>query len=120
MEDGKVYILMYMYWAYFVIDIQPPVVNGCPDNVQLNATESTALYSWTPPVFTDPMGTELNITSSHDTSIHRFNWGDHTVSYTATKPLNGLQTTCSFNVTVRREYIILFNRLAFHAPLNII
>jgi hypothetical protein len=88
-----------------IIDIQPPVVDGCPENVELNATQSTALYTWTDPVFTDPMGTELNITSSHATSTYRFPWGDHIVSYMATKLLNGLQTNCSFNVKVRRKYV---------------
>ncbi|XP_060567378.1 sushi, von Willebrand factor type A, EGF and pentraxin domain-containing protein 1-like [Ruditapes philippinarum] len=83
------------------VDIQPPVVDGCPENVELNATQSTALYTWIDPVFTDPMGTELNITSSHASSTYRFPWGDHTVSYLATKLLNGLQTNCSFNVKVR-------------------
>ncbi|XP_045201085.2 sushi, von Willebrand factor type A, EGF and pentraxin domain-containing protein 1-like [Mercenaria mercenaria] len=81
-------------------DVQPPVVYECSDNVILNATKSTVQYNWTIPVFTDPMGTELNITSNISPGF-MFTWGDHTVTYSATKLLNGLQTNCTFQVKIR-------------------
>ncbi|XP_053381091.1 fibrillin-1-like isoform X2 [Mercenaria mercenaria] len=82
-------------------DIQPPVLTGCSEDVHINATGHTVQYNWTEPIFTDPMGSVLEIVSNYPSPEFTFPWGDYTVQYVATKTSNGLRTECSFQVKVR-------------------
>lgn len=82
-------------------DIQPPVVTGCREDLQVNATDSTAHVTWISPNFTDPMGSELQLVSNYPSPEFTFPWGDYTVQYVATKPSNGLVTECTFVIKVR-------------------
>ncbi|XP_053380748.1 fibrillin-1-like isoform X4 [Mercenaria mercenaria] len=83
------------------LDIQPPVLTGCSEDVHINATDHTVQYNWTEPTFTDPMGSDLKIVSNYPSPEFTFPWGDYTVQYVATKTSNGLQTECSFQIKVR-------------------
>ncbi|XP_052224045.1 sushi, von Willebrand factor type A, EGF and pentraxin domain-containing protein 1-like [Dreissena polymorpha] len=82
-------------------DVHPPVVNKCPSDIRVNATEKTHLVSWTKPIFSDPKGTELLLLSNYETPSYTFPWGDFTIKYSATKLKNGLQNMCVFNISVK-------------------
>ena len=79
-------------------------MTGCVSDADVNATDHTISYSWTPPSFTDPLGSDLDIVSNYLTPGYTFPWGDHTVQYVATKIRNGMSTECSFTIKVRRKF----------------
>lgn len=82
-------------------DIQPPVMEKCPENIHKNATERTLVVTWTPPSFNDSFGTAIDITANYPEPEFEFPWGDFTVQYVATKINNGLSVECVFNISVR-------------------
>lgn len=82
-------------------DVQPPVYDSCHGDIYVNATEHTVDVSWVVPTFSDPMNTELIVTKNYPSPAFTFPWGDFTVQYVATKPSNGLQTECAFQIHVR-------------------
>ena len=85
-------------------DIQPPVLSGCSANISVFVSTVVSQQNWTKPTFTDPMGTPLMVTSNYDENSFEFPWGDFTVQYVALKPANGLQTECSFTISIRRKF----------------
>ncbi|XP_052788862.1 sushi, nidogen and EGF-like domain-containing protein 1 [Mya arenaria] len=82
-------------------DVQPPVVENCAASLIVNATEKTKLVSWTEPMFSDPMNSELRFSSNYESPQSIFPWGDFIITYAATKVKNGFRTECTFNVSVR-------------------
>ncbi|KAH3713149.1 neurogenic locus notch homolog protein 3-like [Dreissena polymorpha] len=83
------------------IDIQPPVVTGCPKHKTTNVTSMTSNQTWTEPVFKDPHGFNVTVSKNYPLSSYEFPWGVHTVQYTAVKPSNGLSAECTFVITVK-------------------
>ncbi|KAK3602545.1 hypothetical protein CHS0354_003797 [Potamilus streckersoni] len=86
--------------AYCDVDIQPPVMEGCPGNLKKFVSNRISEISWPAPTFTDPMATSLIIESNYNTNIS-LPWGDFSVQYVATKPSNGQVTECIFHISVR-------------------
>ncbi|XP_052789666.1 protein jagged-1b-like [Mya arenaria] len=82
-------------------DVQPPILENCSANLIVNATEKTKLVVWAEPVFSDPMNSELRLSSNYESPQSVFPWGDFTITYAATKIKNGLCTECTFNISVR-------------------
>jgi Leucine-rich repeat (LRR) protein len=79
-------------------DVTPPVFIGCPSNITLTTTGTTAVGPWIGPGATDNCGT-ISVSSNFPTQV--FPIGSSTVIYTATDAKNNT-ATCSFNVTVTK------------------
>ncbi|KAK3102486.1 hypothetical protein FSP39_011702, partial [Pinctada imbricata] len=82
-------------------DIQPPVVENCPTHIIRKTAEHTLWINWTAPLFYDPLGTDIDISTNYPSAEWTFYWGDFPVQYSALKPSNGLRTECTFNISVR-------------------
>ncbi|XP_022330019.2 CUB and sushi domain-containing protein 3-like [Crassostrea virginica] len=82
-------------------DIQPPVVENCPSNMDIFSKEPTVFVNWTAPSFHDPIGSNIQVTTNYPMDSATFPWGDFVAQYVALKPSNGLRTECSFNITIR-------------------
>jgi len=81
-----------------VTDNTPPVIAGCPANINLFAAANCkAVATWTAPTVSDNCSVSSFI-STH-ASGSEFNLGSTTVTYTATDAA-GNSSTCSFTVTV--------------------
>eukprot|EP00058_Branchiostoma_floridae_P017283 XP_002602771.1 hypothetical protein BRAFLDRAFT_93716 [Branchiostoma floridae] len=80
--------------------ISPPQVEDCPDDVDVPAEDNLETVRWAPPVFTDFRNETLHVTSNYPDCVETFPWGQYVVQYTATKPFNGLRSTCEFTVRV--------------------
>lgn len=83
------------------VDIQPPVVSGCPADRNLQVVNITTLQSWTEPNIYDPHGTRVYITKNYVNSSYEFPWGEYTVSYNGVKPSNGLRAECKFKISIK-------------------
>ncbi|XP_071099919.1 sushi repeat-containing protein SRPX2-like [Haliotis cracherodii] len=83
------------------IDNSPPEVVNCSSDVTLNIASRKKFYTWVVPTFTDPQGTQVDVTSNYPGNKFDFPWGDFGVQYVGTKRVNGLKAKCEFNVTVR-------------------
>lgn len=83
------------------VDIQPPVVSGCPADRNILTSNLTNIQSWIEPNITDPHGTKVHITKNYVKSSYEFPWGEFTILYTGVKPSNGLRAECKFNITVK-------------------
>jgi hypothetical protein len=77
----------------------PPVLAGCPANISLTTTGSTAVASWTAPTATDACSTPTVTQTAGLASGAAFPVGTTTVTYTA-RDARGNMATCSFTVTV--------------------
>ncbi|XP_061166332.1 sushi, nidogen and EGF-like domain-containing protein 1 [Saccostrea echinata] len=82
-------------------DIQAPVVRGCPGNITSYSKNHNIFVNWTAPVFSDPVGRDIRVTTNYPENNWNFPWGDFMVQYTALKPSNGLQTDCNFSIKTR-------------------
>ncbi|MBX2898917.1 MAG: HYR domain-containing protein [Cyclobacteriaceae bacterium] len=81
-----------------VIDTTPPVISGCPANINVSAAANCkAFASWTAPTASDNCAVQ-SFTSTH-ASGSEFNLGTTTVTYTASDAAGNL-STCTFTVTV--------------------
>ena len=78
-------------------DATPPVISGCPTNINLTTSSTCATATWTAPTATDNCGT-ATVTSNYNSGFC-FPIGSTTVTYTA-KDAKGNASTCSFTVTV--------------------
>jgi ELWxxDGT repeat protein len=78
-------------------DVVGPTIFGCPSNITLTTTATSATTTWTPPTATDACSTTT--ISSNFNSGASFPIGSTTVVYTARDVANNA-TTCSFIVTV--------------------
>ncbi|XP_060571634.1 sushi, von Willebrand factor type A, EGF and pentraxin domain-containing protein 1-like [Ruditapes philippinarum] len=83
------------------IDIQPPVVKGCPEDRMIITENMTSLQTWDEPVFEDPHGTSVHVTNNYPTNSHEFPWGEFYIHFTAVKPSNGFRTECKFKISVK-------------------
>lgn len=103
------------------IDIQPPDLEYCPTNIRVSSSSQLMFINWTEPKFRDPADHYLDVTANYPTNGSTFTWGDYTVVYNALKFYNGLRTTCSFNITVRRKWIwrLIYKHLCYNALLKI-
>ncbi|XP_078695719.1 CUB and sushi domain-containing protein 3-like, partial [Branchiostoma floridae x Branchiostoma belcheri] len=78
----------------------PPNVVFCPDDLTITATDRLVEVSWPEPVFDDPTGSDLEV-SSNIANNGSLPWGDHSVTYTATNVDNGKSASCTFLVIIR-------------------
>ncbi|XP_052260173.1 fibropellin-3-like [Dreissena polymorpha] len=83
------------------IDIQPPVMQGCPVDREVFVSNMTSVQTWGVPVFLDPHGFEVVVTSNFRSNSFEFPWGVHTVQYAAVKPSNGLTAECTFTIRIK-------------------
>lgn len=83
-----------------VNDNVPPVFANCPANINLTATGTTTVATWTPPTVTDNCTTPS--VSSNYTSGQAFPLGTTAVIYTATDRLNNT-AMCRFNITITQQ-----------------
>ncbi|XP_076109331.1 sushi repeat-containing protein SRPX2-like [Mytilus galloprovincialis] len=83
------------------IDVQPPLVSNCSDNMKILTSDLTKSVVWTIPDFTDPHNTSLSITSNYIINHWTFPWGDYKISYSALKPVNGKVTECLFEIDIK-------------------
>ena len=83
-------------------DADEPVFTSCPPSVVINLPpgKCDTLFSYTPPVAADGCNGEINsVLVSGLPSGGAFPVGINTVVYSAVNP-NGIETTCTFDVTV--------------------
>ncbi len=78
-------------------DLTPPVISGCPANIALTTTGTTAIATWTAPTATDNCGTPT--LTSNLASGSAFPIGSNVVTYTATDA-KGNKSYCTFYVSV--------------------
>ena len=98
----SIFLLYQSQLFFFFSDIQPPLVSKVPDDISVNATKRTIHLNWTEPVFSDPFGNQIDVTTNYPQPEFTFPWGDFTVQYAATKINNGLTTEITFQIKVRR------------------
>ncbi|XP_041368178.1 CUB and sushi domain-containing protein 2-like [Gigantopelta aegis] len=65
------------------------------------ATGSTLNVTWVVPRASDPLGHEVTVTTNYPDGCAQLPWDDFTVQYVATKAFNGLQSECTFVISVR-------------------
>ncbi|XP_033097160.1 mucin-12-like [Anneissia japonica] len=84
------------------VDIDPPVITGCPSDVVVTASlgETSTAVTWTPPTASDNSGTPV-VVPSHNPG-DTFEAGSTAVIYTAIDS-SGNHDTCSFTVNVMIE-----------------
>lgn len=93
-----------MFLFKYSLDIQPPEINNCPDNIKKFSSEPVTYVNWTAPTFADPVGKPIRISTNYPQNSYDFPWGDFRVQYVALKPSNGMRTTCEFTLKIRRRY----------------
>lgn len=102
-------------WCTSTLDVQPPLVEHCPDDIRRTSSERFVNITWKAPDFYDRFGHNVLISSNYPRHGSSFFWGHYTVEYSALKPFNGLRTNCTFNITVRRKlYIQCLRGNMFH------
>lgn len=81
-------------------DVTPPIVNGCPSNISIAATQGLcgAVVSWTPPTTTDNCGAVITQTQGLP-SGSSFPIGTSTITYTAHDSAANT-ASCTFTITV--------------------
>ncbi|XP_038061479.1 neurogenic locus notch homolog protein 2-like [Patiria miniata] len=90
------------FWVYILDDRAPEVV-FCPPDVSVTASTRITQVSWDEPVFRDPSGGELVISSNTGPGNRaNFTVGTHFVMYTARDPDNGKTAICEFTVMVQQ------------------
>ena len=85
------------------LDIQPPVIVGCPGDRNILTSDLYSRQYWSEPSITDPHGKMVHVTKNYQKSVFEFPWGEFTVQYSAVKPSNGLRAECKFNISVKRK-----------------
>ncbi|MBL7817476.1 MAG: HYR domain-containing protein [Saprospiraceae bacterium] len=81
-----------------VTDAIPPVLNNCPQNINLTTSSTCAIATWIAPTATDNCTTTPSVSSTRNSGFC-FPIGSTTVVYTATDARNN-SATCSFSVVV--------------------
>ncbi|XP_019616668.1 PREDICTED: sushi, nidogen and EGF-like domain-containing protein 1 [Branchiostoma belcheri] len=81
-------------------DISPPRVEFCPTDKNITAVDTRETVVWQSPVFSDFRNETVHVTSNYPSNVETFPWGQYDVQYTATKPFNGLRSSCEFTVRV--------------------
>jgi HYR domain/Secretion system C-terminal sorting domain/Fn3 associated/CotH kinase protein len=86
-------------------DVVAPALTGCPANISLTTTGTTAVATWTVPTVTDNCTTGItpSVTSSPTVGLTRgsaFPIGTTTVTYNAKDAANNNAVPCTFTVTV--------------------
>ena len=86
-------------------DVTPPTFAGCPANISLTTTGTTAVATWTAPTVSDNCTTTItpSVTSSPTAGLTRgsaFPIGVTTVTYNAKDAANNSAVPCTFTVTV--------------------
>jgi uncharacterized protein YoaH (UPF0181 family) len=86
-------------------DVLPPTITGCPANISLTTTSTTAVATWTAPTVTDNCTTNItpSVTSAPTAGLTRgsaFPIGTTTVTYNAKDAANNNAVACVFTVTV--------------------
>ncbi|XP_035664407.1 sushi, nidogen and EGF-like domain-containing protein 1 [Branchiostoma floridae] len=83
-------------------DISPPLVDFCPPDQNITTVDNRETVSWQLPTFSDFRNDTFHVTSNYPNNINTetFPWGQHTIQYTATKPSNGLRSSCEFAIRV--------------------
>jgi hypothetical protein len=86
-------------------DILPPTFAGCPANISLTATGTTAIATWTAPIVSDNCTATItpSVISAPTAGLIRgsaFPIGTTTVTYNAKDAANNNATPCVFTVTV--------------------
>ncbi len=82
-------------------DIQAPILNNCPTNINLTTTGTTAIATWAAPTATDNCTTTPSVSSNYNSGF-AFSIGTTNVVYTAKDAKNNT-STCSFNVIVIQQ-----------------
>ena len=90
-------------WCTSTLDVQPPLVEHCLDDIRRTSSERFVNITWKAPDFYDRFGHNVHTSSNYPKHGSSFFWGDYTVEYNALKPFNGLWSNCTFNITVRRK-----------------
>lgn len=83
------------------IDVQPPLVENCPDNIEIFTSNMTSFQKWTAPKIFDPFGNKITITTNYPQSEFTFPWGEFVATYTGVKQNNGMQIECLFKVSIK-------------------
>lgn len=83
-----------------VLDDMPPVITGCPEDIEVDADpgDCSAVVTWVPPTASDNCSVPVTLESTHEPG-DAFDVGTTTVIYTATDWCGNI-TTCEFDVTV--------------------
>ncbi|XP_038050781.1 sushi, von Willebrand factor type A, EGF and pentraxin domain-containing protein 1-like [Patiria miniata] len=90
-----------IFWVY-ILDERAPEVVFCPDSYSFTAQASVTEVTWEKPLFRDPSGDELVVTSNRGLGNRdNFTVGTHNVMYTARDTDNGKTATCEFTVTIQ-------------------
>lgn len=95
--------IMYFNINACFVDIQPPLMANCSSNIHRKTSDTTTDVQWDIPIFWDIHNFSVQVYTNYPKNTWTFPWGDFTVSYSATKPTNGMKTECSFLVQVRRK-----------------
>ncbi|XP_019616508.1 PREDICTED: sushi repeat-containing protein SRPX2-like [Branchiostoma belcheri] len=81
-------------------DISPPLIDFCPPGQNITAVENRETVTWQPPIFSDFRNETVNVISNYANNEEIFPWGQYVIQYTATKPSNGLRSSCEFTIRV--------------------
>lgn len=78
-------------------------MSNCSSDQSFTTDSLTTRYDWQVPEFSDPHNFDVVVTSNYPSNVFTFPWGDFSVSYSAVKPSNGLDSQCLFEIKVRRK-----------------
>ncbi|XP_030846782.1 fibropellin-1-like [Strongylocentrotus purpuratus] len=84
----------------YVEDSLVPIVEFCPVDMNVTATQRLTEVNWEEPVFYEVTGDPLKITSNYD-NPSELPWGTAVVVYTAINTDNGKVAICQFSVDVK-------------------
>ncbi|XP_033636703.1 sushi, von Willebrand factor type A, EGF and pentraxin domain-containing protein 1-like [Asterias rubens] len=88
--------------CFFRVEVQDdysPLVEFCPDDINITTTTTKTQVVWPKPMFRELTGDKLNISPSHRNGTE-FPQGTFNILYTATNTDNSKTSLCKFTVTI--------------------
>ena len=110
MEKGTCYFIrnVKLFYPFTSLDNEDPTISGCPSTqtIYTDSGIATGTATWTAPTASDNSGS-VTLTPDYN-SGDPFPIGTTTVTYTATDGSGNSVSSCTFDIIVNGEAILLF------------
>lgn len=107
-----------MFYILFTEEVGPKV-KYCPSGISTITEGTTTVVTWKMPEFELPNGVTPLVQPTSNSG--EYGWGNHTIIYSATNPVNGKTSFCTFHVLVERkcgQLRKIFRSLKYKISLN--